>query len=638
MFSQSGSFISKISLPSRVYLELLATLGFHIILYVLLSLIQSFLARGILNRPWHYCSAEQWYIIIWSLCVCCIISANTYFFPLSLFSKLFSPPISAVFMVVCFCLSLSALLILLINSLFYFENLRRFAFIAAIICGFRFINMNLYPQNSQSVHSKPNIIILGIDSLNPESITKDNMPFLAQLLQNSTQFTDAISPLARTYPAWTSILTGLYAKHHHAEENLIPKTDIKSQSSIVWLLDKAGYDTVYATDDRRFNSIDKDFGFKQIIGPRLGVNDILLGTFNDFPLSNLIINSCISSWIFPYNYMSRASFFSYYPDTFNAQLYGKLSQPQLNTPIFLAVHFTLPHWPYGWAESSPEEVNNEFSIEKRGHLYQSALRRVDKQFASFFNFLNKQHYLDNSLLIILSDHGETLYNRNSRMTNFQNYQGVPPGRFVRYLQTKTATVLNKSAGHGSDLLSPKQYHSVLAFNIYEQGKIITHPSKIITRVALIDLAPTLLDFLHIPYHQPMDGISLLPAILDAQKNLPQRTFFIESGMFPNQKLSRSKAMAIGKEFYTVNPGSGELEIKSDKLQYFDNQKLYGIISGDWVLALYPDDKTYIGVIQNLKTGQWTDDLHSVFAQQTPADSLYREMQHFYGTKLFLPLP
>ena len=97
-----------------------------------------------------------------------------------------------------------------------------------------YFNLN---QN-QELQSKPNIILLGIDSLSPESINKENMPFLNKLLNESTQFTNSISPLARTYPAWSSILTGLYAEHHHAEENLISKNLINSKASIIWKLNQ----------------------------------------------------------------------------------------------------------------------------------------------------------------------------------------------------------------------------------------------------------------------------------------------------------------------------------------------------------------------------------------------------------------
>ncbi|WBV63349.1 DUF229 domain-containing protein [Legionella pneumophila 130b] len=125
--------------------------------------------------------------------------------------------------------------------------------------------LNNYWKSSlnPNVDSEPNVIILGIDSLSPESVTSRNMPFLHQVLLDSFQFTNTISPLARTYPAWSSILTGLYPKHHLAEENLVERSRVKSQLSIVWDLNKLGYNTIYATDDRRFNSIDENFGFKK---------------------------------------------------------------------------------------------------------------------------------------------------------------------------------------------------------------------------------------------------------------------------------------------------------------------------------------------------------------------------------------
>ena len=252
--------------------------------------------------------------------------------------------------------------------------------------------------------------------------------------------------------------------------------------------------------------------------------------------------------------------------------------------------------------------------------------------------MQQRNYFENSLLILLSDHGEVLYHRNSRLTNYHNYQGMLPSQFAEYLKNNTATVLNKSAGHGSDILSPKQYHSVLAFRIYKKGQIITQNSQINTRVALIDLAPTILDFLHLDNKQTMDGISLLQSILNPMFALPQRIFFIESGMFPNQLLSKEKSIEIGERFYNVNPINGELEIKASKINEVNNQKLYGILSGDWVLALYPDKTTYIPVIQNLSTGLWIDNLHSDFAKSTPADLMYQQMQQFYGKKLFLPLP
>ncbi|KTC91971.1 sulfatase-like hydrolase/transferase [Legionella cincinnatiensis] len=635
VYTNNSSFVNAIKLPAQIWIELITTFMIHLFLYILLSFIQTLLLIGILKRPWHYFTDQQWIIIIWVCTVCAILSANSYYFPLSIFSKLFSPPIPESFMLIVLSISVLGLSFLIINSILYRKSLYTLAVIAILPL---ILNLTHNQTTQPYASEKPNIILLGIDSLSPDSVTSESMPFFSKLVNQSTQFTDSISPLARTYPAWSSILTGLYAEHHHGEENLVAKDMVKSELSIAWMLKKQGYTTIYATDDRRFNNIDKEFGFEDVIGPRLGINDVILGTSNDLPLSNLLINFRISSWLFPYNYSNRASFFSYYPQTFTTKLKHDLASEVHTMPVFLGVHFTLPHWPYAWASSLPEQVNNEFSLEKRDILYQQALKKVDQQFESFFMYLQENHYLDNCLLIILSDHGEVLYHPNSRLTNYSNYQGTLPSKFAEYLKEKTATDLNKSAGHGSDILSPKQYHNVLAFRIYKNGQIITKDDKIDTRVALIDLSPTILDFLHLPNKQKMDGISLLPAVLNSSYILPKRTFFIESGIFPNQKLSKEKSIKIGHLFYMVNPETGELEIKPNKLQYFEEQKLYGIIKNNWVLVLYPDEKNYIPVIQNLSTGAWDDDLKSNFAKATPASQMYQQLHQFYGNKLFLPLP
>lgn len=632
LFSENGSFISSMQLPKNTYLELIEVLILHISLNIILSTVQVLLLLGLLNRRWHYFSCERWQIIIWAVFISALISANLYYFPLSLLSKTLAPLCSNALITTVLYFSLSLIALMILNSLFCPKVLYTLLLIIPIVVCF-FVYHPVASKDPQQDLTKPNIIILGIDSLNPDNITEHNMPFLYNLLKEQVQFTNAISPLARTYPAWNSILTGLYAQHHQATENLIAKNLVHSKASIAWQFVEQGYNTVYATDDRRFNSIDQEYGFQTVIGPKLGVNDIILGSFNDFALTNLLINLPCSAWFLPYNFINRASYFSYYPHTFNLKLNHEIALLNRNQPLFLAVHFTLPHWPYAWAESSPEELNNEFSLKKRASLYQKSLTGVDKQFQSFFNYLQEQGYFKNTLLIVLSDHGEVLYYPGSRKTSYRNYQGIKPSRFAKYIQQNTATALNKSAGHGSDILSPGQYHSMLAFAIYQKGKKISKNHQINQRVALIDLAPTILDYTFIKHNIPMDGISLLPSIRDKKYSLSSRSFFIESGMFPNQRLSKEKIRDIGRTFYKVNPSSGQLEIKSDKRTFFDEQRLYGIIKDDWVLALYPDKHTYIPILQNLFTGAWSDDWNSRFVQQAPASELYTQLKQFYGKKL-----
>lgn len=630
IFSKSNSFINAIPLPVSIYVQLIATLFIHLFLYVLLSALQTVLMWGVMKRTALY--PDRWHIIIWSLSVCALLSTNGYFFPLSLFSRLFLPELPNACLLALMICSLLTLSLLSLNALFLASKHypRAISGGALLFLGlFIYGSMSLPIEKEQT--KETNIIFIGVDSLSPHYINTTRMPALAGFAQQSVLFKETISPLARTYPAWSSILTGLYPHHHHADYNLMPPDLVKSSLSMAWSLQRVGYQTVFATDDRRFNNIGEDFGFQDIIGPKMGVNDMLLGTFNDFPLSNLLVNYSISRWLFPYNYINRASHFTYYPQSFDKQLRDTLLSRSKTSPLFLAVHFTLPHWPYAWAASSPAQVGDEYSINEREQLYLASLQRVDQQVANLLRELKQQGYLENSMVVLLSDHGEALYEKGSRQTSSLLYQGKGTSAFADYLKRKTSTELDKSVGHGSDLLSTDQYHCLLAFKIYKQGQLITKPKIIDTRVALFDITPTVQSFIGIPASQPLDGISLLASIVG--QNTPEsRAFIMESGMLPNQFLSRDKARILGQKFFTIHPESGQLQVKKKELATLDALKLYAVLQGNWVLALYPDDSGYIPILLNLQDGKWSDNLNTDFAKNSPALNMLQELNRFYNKK------
>lgn len=623
VYSKSSSFIHAVPLPTTVYLELLFALCVHIGLYFLLSILQTALMWGLIQHRFNL-SIERWQIIIWSASICALLTGNAYLFPQSTFSSLLLPELPLSISLTILILSAGLLSVLMLNVLFLLGRRypKRIAFLTLLTGGLIF-----YPQLqpiNQSSH-QPNIILIGVDSLPPKDINNQNTPTMANFIKNSVQFTETISPLARTYPAWSSILTGLYPLHHGARYNLMPFDQVKSSESIGWVLQKAGYQTIFATDDRQFNNMGQEFGFQEIIGPKVGVNDLLLGVFNDFPLSNLFINLSMGRWFLPYNHLNRASKFSYYPQTFSQALQNRLAGH--SSPLFLAVHFTLPHWPYSFASSAPALIPEQYSIPEQQQLILTAIHQADKQVDHLLHVLQKNGYLENSLVVLLSDHGETLYIDGTRQTRANAYQGHS-SQFVDYLKRKTATTLEKSAGHGSDLLSRDQYHCVLAFSIYKQGKMVNITKKIHTRVALIDIAPTVQAFSGLSMHA-MDGISLLPSLYDNNTSLPERAFIMESGMLPNQLITPKNASRLGRKFFSVGKHTNQLQVREKQIKTLDAMKLYGIIEGDWVLALYPDDNGYIPVIQRLSDDQWTDDLTSDFAKASPALAMLKKTERFY---------
>lgn len=635
ILAQGGGFLRAVPLPTIVYVELALTLGLHVGLYLLLSLLQTGLLCGVVKRRPNPAAVEYWHVAIWTLSACALLTINAYFFPLSIFSRKFLPELPHTLLLVLMLFSLLPLGLLALNALLM--SSRKFLaviFLPLFLWSVFLISPKLAQVAPAMQTSQPNIIVIGVDSLSPGSISRQNTPNLAQFIQQSVQFEETISPLARTYPAWASILTGLYPYHHQAHYNLMPADLVNSQASIAWTMRDLGYQTVFATDDRRFNNLGKEFGFQHIIGPKLGVNDALLGTFNDFPLSNFLINLPIGQRLFPYNHLNRASHFSYYPQTFDTALHHELASRNHESPLFFAVHFTLPHWPYAWAQSSPAQVKDEYSVKEREQLYLAAIQQVDRQVATLLNNLKTQGYLENSLVILLSDHGETLYLPGTRQTSMTGYLGHGPSKLADYFVHKTSTALDMSSGHGSDLLSPEQYRCVLAFKIYKNQQLTTPAKKIKTRVALIDIAPTITQFLSVPMQQSPDGISLLGAIQNHNEPLPERAFIMESGMLPNQFLSREKARVLGKKFFTVTP-NGQLQLHKQELPTLDAMKLYAIIKGDFILALYPDDKGYIPVTLRLSDRRWVDELSHEFALKAPSRHLLTQLQQIYQNPFIL---
>jgi hypothetical protein len=627
---KSKSFISTIPLPTKVYIEIGLTCFTQISLYALLSYLQALLMFSLSSYSWKESTYQRLaHCITWGTCLA-LLTTNAYFFPLSQLSRILFSDFPPQINLICMLITWTFLGLLLLNMLL------RMSKQYSILCGIVFIAgciLFFKPQsqsyNQTTTTNQPNIILIGVDSLSPRSVNSTITPNIHAILKQSVWFKETISPLARTYPAWSTILTGLYPEHHRARYNLIPHA-LAGQLSIAWDLQKQGYQTVFATDDRRFNILDKEFGFQTIVGPKRGVNDILMGTFNDFPLSNLFINTPIGGLLFPYNHMNRASYFSYYPKTFDKALKKKLSSRTYNQPLFMAVHFTLPHWPYAFASSTNHAVNDPYNVMHKTPLYHAALRAADKQVATLMSTLNELRVLDNSIVIILSDHGETLYTPGSRQTTKATYQGSKTSRFETQLLAQSSTELNKSAGHGSDLLSADQYHCVLGFQLYKNKHLITIPSRMNNRVALLDIAPTLLEFIHIKPPHTMDGISLYSIIRNSKNRPPARAFIMESGMLPNQKLlTVEKTQALGKQLFKVTPKQGLLQIRTEKLAFLDSQKLYAILKDDWILALYPTHQGYLPIVQQISTGAWIDDLTSSFGKNSPALSLLHELEVFY---------
>lgn len=609
-------------------------------IFVLLLWILTRLVSVAFHFSWK--TTEKLGFQLWVLGFITLLLANHYFYPNSKYSCLLDLVLSHSISTGLFCICLSILLCVFLVSIWGFLQIisQQFKIILGLLCLALLIGLNIHSSKSPAIYEaataeKPNIILIGIDSLRPDYLGyfgfEKRTPHLDDFLNQSVVFANALTPIARTFPSWVSILSGRYPKNSQVRFNLASLEKVNLQNMLPSILHSYGYETVFATDETRFSNIDRQFGFDSIVTPPIGFNDFFVGTINDFPLTNLLVNTSLGKFLFPYSYGNRPVFAMYDPDSF-LKLITTTLEKKHEKPLFLAIHFCLPHFPYSWKGNHVEESGT--------HNYQSSIVRVDQQVHDFLTLLHQNNLLKHAIVVLLSDHGEAMEMVGDRVTD--------PDLFVAGSTEKTKKIsrfyppsfdsetVNQSAGHGTDILGLVQYHSVLAFRSY--GLNSFRNTVIPGLVSLMDIKPTLLDILNFK-DMRSDGYSLKKIILgQASKASYYQDFFMETDFSPEAVRSvhpeMRKVLFEGIHFFEINPKTLRMTVKNSMADMIIQSKQYADIYQNWILALYPQSNNMMTpVLVNLNSGEWTLDLNSHFAKASPAKHMLISLKRFYGNEI-----
>lgn len=441
---------------------------------------------------------------------------------------------------------------------------------ALLLASPRLLNAASMPVASD----KPNIVILGLDSLrNDLEVPRrgaSRAPEIRAFLAGSLRFTDASTPLARTYPSWMSILTGRHPTSTNARYNLMARSTVHAGETLGDALRARGYRAIYATDEVRFANIDRSFGFDQMITPPIGAADFLLGYAGDLPLVNLVARTPAGGWLFPSNHANRAAATTYEPQQFLDRLENEIS---IGGPSFLAIHLTLAHWPYAWAgmslPSAPESYRDAYAL---------AVEAVDRQFGDVLAILREKRVLDNAIVVVLSDHGEALGADNDTMLRKTG---------------SSADIWNSIWGHGTSVMSPNQYHTLLAMRAFGRAKLPGGTGLRDWPVSLEDIRPTLEEIVTGREPAHVDGHSLLPYLTGSRNpaGLSDRIRFTETDFnTPSTKAGRFAASGVFEEaasFYELDLKTGWVQLKPDRIKELLPQKERAAFSAHALLAALP---------------------------------------------------
>ncbi|WP_353351080.1 sulfatase-like hydrolase/transferase [Oceaniserpentilla sp. 4NH20-0058] len=452
-------------------------------------------------------------------------------------------------------------LVFFIPALFYIfkrfnSNLMKTILGLGLIAVFSF-HLTSEPENMVKTNrsNQPNIILIGVDSLRGD-ILESHMPFLTGQLSKSTVFNTVFSPLGRTFPAWNTILTGLYPTNHGARINLInPDQLIGTQHYLPSILKKEGYRTIFSIDETRFANIGAHQGFDQTITPRMGASDFIISNVADIPIINLLSLSKYSEWLLPEIFSNRGAAKTYRPSSFNELIERNL--PIADQPTFLAVHFCLPHWPYIF--SSKALPKKDYSVP----YYPLNINAVDQQIKTLFKTLEKKGYLQNSRIVFLSDHGEAWAHESPSFTNKND---------------TNQTHHIEEYGHGSSVLSHSNQVLLALKNFKNEIALSANIDK---SASLADITPTILDELNITPKTKIDGENL------ASTNLyPNRIFPLETGtvLTLNEKDKLDIDQIVNKFInrYEMQP-NGLITIQDTKIKEGLEAKEYAIRSKQQIL-------------------------------------------------------
>lgn len=324
------------------------------------------------------------------------------------------------------------------------------------------------------------LILFVIEALRPDHLSlfgyaRPTTPFLEKFSERATVFSQCISPAVRTWQAFTSILTGLYPQRHGVR--FIGDKPLASEiPTLGSILHTAGWHGWADTDDLHNAGLARGFDYfdNQPVGKTARWRQRLARGSQRAPTRSF----------FEHDQKRTADTLAWI-------------QKHPDTPTFALLRYFTTHWPYQPPQNFVElyeacqgraHVFNDFN-DRRYFLmgqasspldyahavthYDAAIRFVDGELERLVTGLTEQHVLDETLLVVMGDHGEGLGDHGIWFD------------------------------HGDELYDEAVRVPLLLF-----GPDIPRGKAIDTQVQSIDILPTVLEHVGLSVPDKLDGTSL----------------------------------------------------------------------------------------------------------------------------------
>lgn len=418
-----------------------------------------------------------------------------------------------------------------------------------------------------------NLIVISLTNLKPSHLRnngylRDTAPNIDGFNERSIVFKNSFSPANWTRPAAASFFTSLYPGAHNVDviDNNISPLDPKIPT-LARLLKNNGYITASfngGADYSAFYGFNSGFDIYESAQANYGGLESIVPPALDW----LKQNKNNKFFLHIQSYDLHCPFFP--PKPFDEKYDFDYKNPSLNfdtcfnsfqsqEPIDIGgqkYYRVYPIEVFGspknqFYANKEEVLISERDVEHLVSLYDGELNYIDSMIGSFFNELKAMRLYDNTIIVLMSEHGEIIGKK---------------GRFIKGGPTR-GTFYDDVINTLLSIYHPK----------------IDQKKDIEGLVNLIDVTPTILDFLNISYESDrFQGKSLIPLI----KNNKEINGFVFGGasyngifvekykkLFPeisSVNYIRSKKWKLIKEL--VYSDISRANIKEEKYELYDLEK------------------------------------------------------------------
>lgn len=348
-------------------------------------------------------------------------------------------------------------------------------------------------QNGANGHEgRINIILLTIETLRADHLNvygydkKLHTPNIDALSRDGVTFMHNIAQSSWTKPSMVSIMSSLYPQQHGINNLTVDIED--TLLTLPMLLRDQGYQTIslvtnglaksdaFQFDETFYHEINALFDSPAVVSPFSYQPFLLKRLIGEVPLHN-------SPVVFPDEMVS-----DWYIDAEKVNYFLKrwLAENH-DQPIFLHLHLFEPHEPYLDHPYNQIQFNLRagWNRERLEYYYDREIEYLDQQIGVLQQLLAEAGMADNSLIIFTSDHGE----------EFLDHGGW---------------------GHGKTLFE-EAIHVPLIFTFPDRRHA---GQQIDARVANIDIAPTVLEWVGLEAPAQFQGRSLIDLMAGAEQ--PER--------------------------------------------------------------------------------------------------------------------